>query len=166
MHVVYPGSFDPFTNGHLDVAERASRLFDRVTIAVLENPAKAGRYLFDIGERLEIIRASTLHLPNVEVEAFHGLLAEYMRQKGLKLIVKGLRAVSDYEYELQMAHLNRQLNPEVETIFILAATRWSFVSSTMIKEIARHGGDVGRFVPPPAARALREKFREGMAWGG
>jgi len=159
MHVVYPGSFDPFTNGHLDVAERASRLFDRVTVAVLENPAKRDRYLFSIEERLAIIRASTKHLPNVEVEAFHGLLAEYMRRKGLRVIVKGLRAVSDYEYELQMAHLNRQLNPEVETLFILAATRWAFVSSTMVKEIARYGGDVARFVPPPAARALRAKFQ-------
>jgi len=160
MHVVYPGSFDPFTNGHLDVAERASRLFDRVTVAVLQNPSKAGRYLFSIEERLEIVRASTKHLPNVEVEAFDGLLAEYMRRKGLQVIVKGLRAVSDYEYELQMAHLNRQLNPEVETLFILAATRWAFVSSTMVKEIARLGGDVSRFVPPPAARALRRKFAE------
>ncbi len=158
MHVVYPGSFDPFTNGHLDVAERASRLFDRVTVAVLENPAKRDRYLFSIEERLSIIQASTKHLPNVEVEAFHGLLAEYMREKGLRVIVKGLRAVSDYEYELQMAHLNRQLNPEVETLFVLAATRWAFVSSTMVKEIARYGGEVGRFVPPPAARALRAKF--------
>ncbi len=160
MHAVYPGSFDPFTNGHLDVAERASRLFDRVTVAVLENPAKRDRYLFSIEERLKIIRASTAHLPNVEVEAFSGLLAEYMKKKGAKIIVKGLRAVSDYEYELQMAHLNRQLNPEVETLFILAATRWSFISSTMVKEIARYGGDVSRFVPPPAARALREKFQE------
>jgi len=160
MHAVYPGSFDPFTNGHLDVAERASRLFDRVTVAVLENPAKRDRYLFSIEERLKIIRASTAHLPNVEVEAFSGLLAEYMKKKGARIIVKGLRAVSDYEYELQMAHLNRQLNPEVETLFILAATRWSFVSSTMVKEIARYGGDVSRFVPPPAARALKEKFKE------
>ncbi len=160
MHAVYPGSFDPFTNGHLDVAERASRLFDRVTVAVLENPAKRNRYLFSIEERLKIIRASTAHLPNVEVEAFSGLLAEYMKKKGARIIVKGLRAVSDYEYELQMAHLNRQLNPEVETLFILAATRWSFVSSTMVKEIARYGGDVSRFVPPPAARALKEKFKE------
>jgi len=161
MHVVYPGSFDPFTNGHLDVAERASRLFDRVTIAVLENPAKKGRYLFTTEERLEIIRASTKHLPNVEVETFQGLLAEYMRRKGLRVIVKGLRAVSDYEYELQMAHLNRQLNPEVETLFVLAATRWAFVSSTMVKEIARYGGDISKFVPPPAARALKAKFRGG-----
>ena len=162
MHAVYPGSFDPFTNGHLDVAERASRLFDRVTVAVLENPAKRNRYLFSIEERLKIIRASTAHLPNVEVEAFSGLLAEYMKKKGARIIVKGLRAVSDYEYELQMAHLNRQLNPEVETLFILAATRWSFISSTMVKEIARYGGDVSRFVPPPAARALKEKFKEGQ----
>ena len=158
MHVVYPGSFDPFTNGHLDVVRRASRLFDKVTVAVLHNPNKQNSFMFSVGERMQIIRASVADMDNVEVDAFDGLLADYMRAKGARIIVKGLRAVSDYEYELQMAHLNRQLNPEVETLFILAATRWSFISSSMIKEIARHGGDVSRFVPEATLRALNAHF--------
>ncbi|WP_457629850.1 pantetheine-phosphate adenylyltransferase [Oceanithermus sp.] len=158
MHVVYPGSFDPFTNGHLDVVSRASRLFDRVTVAVLYNPDKLKSFMFSVGERIQIIREAVAELPNVEVDSFDGLLADYMRQKKARIIVKGLRAVSDYEYELQMAHLNRQLNPEVETLFIMAATRWSFISSSMVKEIARHGGDVSRFVPPATYRALRAHF--------
>ncbi|WP_457627472.1 pantetheine-phosphate adenylyltransferase [Oceanithermus sp.] len=158
MHVVYPGSFDPFTNGHLDVVRRASRLFDKVTVAVLHNPNKKGSFMFSVGERIQIIRDAVADMSNVEVDAFDGLLAEYMRQKGARIIVKGLRAVSDYEYELQMAHLNRQLNPEVETLFILAATRWSFISSSMIKEIARHGGDVSRFVPESTLKALNAHF--------
>ncbi len=158
MHAVYPGSFDPFTNGHLDVVQRASRLFDRVTVAVLVNPRKENRFLFSIEERLAIIREATQHLNNVEVESFSGLLADYMRHKGARVIVKGLRAVSDFEYELQMAHLNRQLNPEVETLFVMAATRWSYISSTMVKEIARYGGDVSRFVPKATAEALERKF--------
>ncbi|AEB12079.1 pantetheine-phosphate adenylyltransferase [Marinithermus hydrothermalis] len=158
MHAVYPGSFDPFTNGHLDVVQRASRLFDRVTVAVLVNPRKENRFLFSVEERLAIIREATQHLNNVEVESFSGLLADYMRHKGARVIVKGLRAVSDFEYELQMAHLNRQLNPEVETLFVMAATRWSYISSTMVKEIARYGGDVSRFVPKATAEALERKF--------
>ncbi len=158
MHVVYPGSFDPFTNGHLDVVRRASRLFDKVTVAVLHNPNKLSSFMFSVGERMQIIRASVADMENVEVDAFDGLLADYMRARGARIIVKGLRAVSDYEYELQMAHLNRQLNPEVETLFILAATRWSFISSSMIKEIARHGGDVSRFVPEATLKALNAHF--------
>ncbi|RTI01565.1 pantetheine-phosphate adenylyltransferase [Thermus scotoductus] len=161
MHVVYPGSFDPLTNGHLDVIQRASRLFDRVTVAVLENPNKRGQYLFTAEERLSIVREATAHLPNVEARTFSGLLVDFVRQVGAQAIVKGLRAVSDYEYELQMAHLNRQLLPGLETLFILAATRYSFVSSTMVKEIARYGGDVSRLVPPATLRALKAKFGQG-----
>jgi len=158
MHVVYPGSFDPFTNGHLDVVRRASRLFDKVTVAVLYNPDKLKSFMFSVGERMQIISEAVSDLDNVEVDTFDGLLADYMRQKDARIIVKGLRAVSDYEYELQMAHLNRQLNPDVETLFIMAATRWSFISSSMVKEIARHGGDVSRFVPPATLRALEAHF--------
>ncbi len=161
MHAVYPGSFDPFTNGHLDVVRRAARLFDQVTVAVLYNPDKLKSFMFSVGERMRIIRESLRDMPNVEVDTFEGLLADYMRQSGARIIVKGLRAVSDYEYELQMAHLNRQLNPAVETLFILAATRWSFISSSMIKEIARHGGDVSKFVPEPTLRALNAHFGRG-----
>lgn len=158
MHVVYPGSFDPFTNGHLDVTWRAARLFSKVTVAVLENPNKRGQYLFSAEERVEIIREAVRDLSNVEVASFQGLLAEFVKQIGAQAIVKGLRAVSDYEYELQMAHLNRQLVPGLETLFILAATRYSFVSSTMVKEIARYGGDVSKFVPPATLKALKAKY--------
>ena len=157
MHVVYPGSFDPLTNGHLDVIQRASRLFEKVTVAVLENPSKRGQYLFSAEERLAIIREATAHLANVEAATFSGLLVDFVRRVGAQAIVKGLRAVSDYEYELQMAHLNRQLYPGLETLFILA-TRYSFVSSTMVKEIARYGGDVSKLVPPATLRALKAKL--------
>jgi pantetheine-phosphate adenylyltransferase len=159
MHVVYPGSFDPLTNGHLDVIQRASRLFERVSVAILENPSKQGSWLFSPEERLEIARRATRELPNVEVETFRGLLVEYMRRKGARIIVKGLRAVSDYEYELQQAHINRQLDPQVETIFIMAATRWSYLSSTMVKQIAQYGGDISPFVPEATLEALRAKLR-------
>ncbi|GEM85522.1 pantetheine-phosphate adenylyltransferase [Meiothermus granaticius] len=160
MHVVYPGSFDPLHNGHLDVIQRAAKLFGRVTVAVLENPSKRGQWWFTPEERVEIIRSAVAEakLANVEADTFSGLLAEYMRVKGSKVIVKGLRAVSDYESELQMAHLNRQYGNHPETLFIMAATRWSFVSSTMVKEIARYGGDVGKLVPPSTAEALKIKL--------
>jgi pantetheine-phosphate adenylyltransferase len=161
MHVVYPGSFDPLTNGHLDVIQRASRLFAKVTVAILENPNKRGQYLFTAEERLAIVREATAHLPNVEAATFSGLLVDFVKRVGAQAIVKGLRAVSDYEYELQMAHLNRQLLPGLETLFILSATRYSFVSSTMVKEIARHGGDVSKLVPPATLRALKAKFGQG-----
>ena len=161
MHVVYPGSFDPLTNGHLDVIQRASRLFAKVTVAILENPNKRGQYLFTAEERLAIVREATAHLPNVEAATFSGLLVDFVKRVGAQAIVKGLRAVSDYEYELQMAHLNRQLLPGLETLFILSATRYSFVSSTMVKEIARYGGDVSRLVPPATLRALKAKFGQG-----
>jgi pantetheine-phosphate adenylyltransferase len=161
MHVVYPGSFDPLTNGHLDVIQRASRLFAKVTVAILENPNKRGQYLFTAEERLAIVREATAHLPNVEATTFSGLLVDFVKRVGAQAIVKGLRAVSDYEYELQMAHLNRQLLPGLETLFILSATRYSFVSSTMVKEIARYGGDVSKLVPPATLRALKAKFGQG-----
>ncbi|WP_117236962.1 pantetheine-phosphate adenylyltransferase [Thermus sediminis] len=161
MHVVYPGSFDPLTNGHMDVIQRASRLFTKVTVAILENPNKRGHYLFTAEERLSIVREATAHLPNVEASTFSGLLVDFVRRVGAQAIVKGLRAVSDYEYELQMAHLNRQLLPGLETLFILSATRYSFVSSTMVKEIARYGGDVSKLVPPATLRALKAKFGQG-----
>lgn len=161
MHVVYPGSFDPLTNGHLDVIQRASRLFAKVTVAILENPNKRGQYLFTAEERFAIVREATAHLPNVEAATFSGLLVDFVKRVGAQAIVKGLRAVSDYEYELQMAHLNRQLLPGLETLFILSATRYSFVSSTMVKEIARYGGDVSKLVPPATLRALKAKFGQG-----
>ncbi|GEM82319.1 MAG: phosphopantetheine adenylyltransferase [Meiothermus sp.] len=160
MHVVYPGSFDPLHNGHFDVIQRASKHFARVTVAVLENPSKRGLWLFTPQERVEIIRqaVASARMTNVEVDTFSGLLVDYMKRINSKVIVKGLRAVSDYENELQMAHLNRQYGNHPETLFIMAATRWSFVSSTMIKEIARYGGDVSKLVPAATVEALRAKL--------
>lgn len=159
MNAVFPGSFDPVTSGHMDVLTRASRIFDHVTVTVMHNARKQGRHLFTLEERLAILREATAHLPNVSVDSFSGLLVDYMRQQGKGIIVRGLRAVSDYEYELQIAHLNRQIG-EVETVFIMAATRWSFVSSTMVKEIASYGGNVSEMVPRASAAALGRKFAD------
>ncbi|MEF2276894.1 pantetheine-phosphate adenylyltransferase [Deinococcus sp. YIM 134068] len=159
MNAVFPGSFDPITSGHMDVLTRASRIFDHVTVTVMHNARKQGRHLFDLDERLEILRQATAHFPNVSVDSFGGLLVDYMRQQQKGIIVRGLRAVSDYEYELQIAHLNRQIG-EVETVFIMAATRWSFVSSTMVREIASYGGDISEMVPRASAAALRRKFAQ------
>lgn len=158
---LYPGSFDPFHNGHLDVVQRAARIFDEVTVAVLENRAKRDRNLFPLDERLGIIRAATASLRNVRVDAFSGLTAEYARRQNLRVIVRGLRAVSDFEFELQIAHLNRQLNRDLETVFIMAATRWSYVSSSMVREVASYGGDVSALVPAATNRALREHYDPG-----
>ncbi len=146
IHAVYPGSFDPLHNGHLDVIRRATRIFGRLTVAVLNNPGKRDQ-MFSAEERVEIIRGATAGMEHVNVESFDGLLAEYMRISGADVIVKGLRAISDFEYELQMAHLNRQLNPKAETTFIMTATRWSYLSSTRVKELARYGADVSKLVP-------------------
>ncbi|SMB89761.1 pantetheine-phosphate adenylyltransferase [Deinococcus hopiensis] len=159
MNAVFPGSFDPITSGHMDVLTRASRIFDHVTLTVMHNARKTGRHLFTLEERVAVLQEATAHFSNVSVDSFGGLLVDYMRQQQKGIIIRGLRAVSDYEYELQIAHLNRQIG-EVETVFIMAATRWSFVSSTMVKEIASYGGDVSEMVPRASASALRRKFAE------
>lgn len=157
IHAVYPGSFDPLHNGHVDIIRRAARIYDRLTVAVLDNPLKNDR-AFTIGERLEIIEEVVAPMEHVNAERFEGLLAEYMRVLRANVIVKGLRAISDFEYELQMAHLNRQLNPDVETTFIMTATRWSYVSSTRVKELARYGADVSKLVPPATLARLHGKL--------
>lgn len=157
VHAVYPGSFDPLHNGHVDIIRRASSIYDQLTVAVLYNPLKESQ-LFSVDERLAIVRDVISDIPNAEADAFEGLLASYMSRIGARVIVKGLRAISDFEYELQMAHLNRQLNPSVETTFIMTATRWSYVSSTRVKEIARFGADVKKLVPRATLRALEAKF--------
>ena len=159
MNAVFPGSFDPITSGHMDVLTRAAKMFEHVTLTVMHNARKQGKHLFTLEERLEILRAATAHLPNVSVDSFSGLLVDYMRQQQKSIIVRGLRAVSDYEYELQIAHLNRQIG-DAETVFIMAATRWSFVSSSMVREIASYGGDVSEMVPRASADALRAKFAD------
>lgn len=154
---VYPGSFDPLHNGHVDIIRRAAGIYGGLTVAVLHNPEKAGG-LFTTEERLELIREVVEGIEGVSVDSFDGLLADYTREIGAKIIVKGLRAISDFEYELQMAHLNRQLNPKVETTFIMTATRWSYVSSSRVKEIARFGADVSKLVPRATLRRLNERF--------
>lgn len=156
-HAVYPGSFDPLHNGHVDVIRRASRIYDRLTVAVLNNPLKDTKE-FSIDERLAIIQDVVNGIDNVDADSFEGLLADYMREKSANVIVKSLRAISDFEYELQMAHLNRQLNPNVETTFIMAGTRWSYVSSTRVKEIARYGADVSKLVPKATLQKLQERY--------
>ncbi|MFC4426627.1 pantetheine-phosphate adenylyltransferase [Deinococcus navajonensis] len=159
MNAVFPGSFDPITSGHMDVLTRAAKMFEHVTLTVMHNARKQGRHLFTLDERLAILREATSHLPNVSVDSFGGLLVDYMAQQQKGIIIRGLRAVSDYEYELQIAHLNRQIG-EVETVFIMAATRWSFVSSSMVREIASYGGDISEMVPRASARALKAKFAD------
>ncbi len=157
IHAVYPGSFDPLHNGHVDLIRRASRIYGKLTVAVLENPLKTTG-MFDAEERVAIIREATRGMSGVTVDSFDGLLADYTRSIGATVIVKGLRAISDFEYELQMAHLNRQLNPDAETTFIMTATRWSYVSSTRVKEIARYGADVGKLVPKATLKRLKQKL--------
>jgi pantetheine-phosphate adenylyltransferase len=154
---VFPGSFDPMTMAHLDVARRAAALFDRLVVGVLHNPKKTP--VFDIGERVELIRASVADFgANVEVEAFDGLTVEFAQRNGAGFIVRGLRAVSDFEAELQMAHTNRRLQRGVDTVFLMTALEFGYLSSTLAKEVAQFGGDVSGMVPPPVAAALAARF--------
>jgi pantetheine-phosphate adenylyltransferase len=156
--VVYPGSFDPMTNGHLDVLRRAARLFDRVIVAVAKSDSK--RPLFTFDERLELVRRSTQRMPDIKVDGFDGLLVDYVEKRGAQAIVRGLRAVSDFEYEFQLALMNRKLNAQFETIFMTPKETYTFLSSSMVKEIARLGGDVSAFVPAHVRKALARKFAD------
>jgi pantetheine-phosphate adenylyltransferase len=150
-----PGTFDPVTNGHLDIVTRASGLFDRVVVAVVENPAKEP--LFSVEERVAMLREAVGDNEDVEIDSFSGLLVDYARAQEIRAIVKGLRAVTDFDYELQMAQMNRHLS-EVETCFVPTSPRWSYLSSSLVKEVARHGGDVSGLVPEPVVRRLKEKL--------
>ncbi|MBV9761598.1 MAG: pantetheine-phosphate adenylyltransferase [Acidobacteriaceae bacterium] len=152
---IYPGSFDPLTNGHLDLISRGASLFDRLLIAILRNTQKAP--LFPVDERIQMIREASSHLENVEADSFEGLLVDYAARRGASVFLRGIRAVSDYEAELQMALLNRRMGG-VETIFLMAGEEFSFLSSRMIKEIVTLGGDVSNFVPAPVAARLRKRF--------
>ena len=154
-HVVCPGSFDPPTLGHVDVVQRAARLFDHVTVAVLVNPDKAG--LFTVAERLDLLRAVADGWANVTVDSFDGLLVDYCRRRGIDAIVKGLRAVSDFDYELQMAQMNAGL-ARVDTLFIPASPEHAFVSSSLVKQVARYGGDVSALLPAHVGAALAAKL--------
>ena len=153
---LYPGSFDPITNGHLDVIERAARLFDHVLVAVADNNAKNA--LFSTEDRVSLIRQSVSSLPNVQVTSFKGLLVDFAAASGARVVVRGLRAVTDFEYEFQMALMNKTLRPDLETIFLASREVFTYVSSRVIKEVARLGGDVTRMVPAPVATALAAKF--------
>jgi pantetheine-phosphate adenylyltransferase len=152
---VYPGSFDPITNGHLDVIQRAARLFDRVIVAVAINESKTP--MFSMSQRKDLTARSVEHLPNVEVDTFTGLLVDYVSAKKGEAVIRGLRAVSDFEFEFQLALMNRKLNEKVETIFMMPKETYTFISSRMIKEVARLGGDISSFVPKHVEEALHKK---------
>lgn len=153
---VYPGSFDPVTLGHLDIIHRAAKQFDRLVVAVLNNPSK--RPLFSVEERTDLLKRVTKELPNVEIDSFHDLLVNYMMTKKAQTIVRGIRSVTDFEFELQLASTNRQLNDQVETIFMMTNPKYSYLSSSIVKEIAQFHGPVHEFVPHEVEVALKAKF--------
>ena len=156
---IYPGSFDPLTCGHIDIIERSARLFDRVTVAILTNPEKTP--LFAAEERREIIQEVVKgQFPNVEVEIFNGLLVDYAKRKQARAIVRGIRAVTDYEYEFQMALMNRRLAPQIETVFMMPADHYSYLSSSLVKEVAELGGSITGLVPPSVEKRLKERFKK------
>lgn len=161
---VYPGSFDPITNGHLDLIERSSRFVSRLIVGVLRNESK--QPLFSVEERAEMMRQAVAKYPNVEVDSFDGLLVEYAAAKNASLIVRGIRAVSDYEYELQMALMNRKLRPDIETVFMMASEAHSFVSSRLVKEVIKLGGNISGLVPPFVEQRLKDRLLAHSAWKG
>jgi len=154
---IYPGTFDPVTYGHLDVLERAAKLFEHVTVAVAISSTKNA--LFTPEQRAELVRANLSHLPNVDVLSFEGLLVEFARKHQAHAIIRGLRALSDFEFEFNMALMNRHLEPNVETLFVMPKEAYSYTSSTLVKQIAKLGGDVAKFVPPNVAEALQKRYR-------
>ncbi|MBC2122693.1 pantetheine-phosphate adenylyltransferase [Listeria marthii] len=154
---VIPGTFDPITNGHLDIIERAAKIFDVLYVSVLNNSSK--KPLFTVEERMEMIKQVTAHLPNVQVESASGLTVDYAAKRGANAIVRGLRAVSDFEYEMQIASMNRTLNAEIETFFVMTNTKYSFLSSSMVKEVAQYQGDIRELVPEVVNEAVQAKFK-------
>lgn len=154
--VIYPGTFDPITRGHVDIIERAARLFDGIIIAVAASPKK--KPLFSLEERVDLAKSVTGHLDNVEVCGFSCLLAHFMRDQQINTLIRGLRAISDFEYEFQLANMNRALVPTIESLFLTPSERFSYISSTFVREIASLGGDVSKFVQPEVEKALKEKF--------
>ena len=155
---VYPGSFDPVTLGHIDVIKRASKLFDHLIIGVLNNRAKTP--LFSVEERVKMLKEVTKDLPNVEIIPFDGLLVDFAEQIGADVVIRGLRAITDFEYELQMSQTNQRMKPDIETMFLTTSIEYSYLSSTTVREIAAFGGDVSQFVPEAVEIALREKMKE------
>jgi pantetheine-phosphate adenylyltransferase len=153
---LYPGTFDPITNGHLDLIQRGSALFDKLIVAILRNEEK--KVLFSVADRIEMLNEVTCGLPNVQVGSFDGLLVDYAAECGASVILRGIRAVSDYEYELQMALMNRRLKPEIETVFLMASEAHSFISSRLVKEVIRLGGNISGLVPPSIEGRLRKRL--------
>lgn len=160
-HCIYPGTFDPITYGHLDVLSRAAKLFDRVTVAIAESAGKAP--LFTATQRLDMVRPNVAHLPHVTVTTFGGLLVEFCMAQQADAIIRGLRALSDFEFEFNMALMNRHLEPQLETLFVMPNEQFSYTSSTLVKQVAKYGGDVTHFVPPNVAAALQASFAAARA---
>lgn len=157
VKAIYPGSFDPITKGHLDIITRTSVIVDHLIVAILENPRK--QTVFTIEERMEMLRRSTAQYANVEIDYFGGLLIDYVEKKNINIIIKGLRAISDFEFEFQMALVNRKLNPAVETLFMVTNSKYSYLSSSIVKEIASFGGEIEDLVPPAVYELIIQKFR-------
>jgi pantetheine-phosphate adenylyltransferase len=154
---IYPGSFDPVTNGHVDIVRRGAALFDEIIVAILHNPSK--KALFTVEERLDMLKETMMDIPGVSFDIFGGLLVDYADKRGAQAILRGMRAVSDFEYEFQLALMNRKLNRDVQTVFLMTGLRWIFTSSSIIKEAAQFGGDVSDMVPPIVNQKIIEKFR-------
>ena len=153
---IYPGSFDPITNGHMDIIERSSKIFDSIIVAVLVNFSKTP--MFSVEERMELIKKSTQHFKNVEIDSFDGLLVHYLKEKNVNIVIRGLRAISDFEHEFSMAALNTHMYPKIETILMMTRTENSFLSSSFIKDIARNKGDISDFVPPQIVSDITKKI--------
>ena len=158
---IYPGSFDPVTNGHLDILSRGLKIFDNIIMAILNNPSK--KSLFTIEERIEMLKKTTSKYPNVEIATFDGLLIEYANKRKVNAILRGMRAVSDFEYEFQMALMNRRLNRDIQTVFLMTGLRWIFTSSSIIKEAAAFDADINDMVPAYVEKKLKEKFKKNSA---
>ena len=161
VSALYPGTFDPPTNGHLDLIERGARLFDHLIVAILNNPGKDP--LFTVGERVEMLRESTAALKNVSVATFDGLMVEFARKQGVSAVLRGIRAISDYEYEFQMALMNRQLEPRIDTVFLITGFSNVYLSSSLLKDVCAHGGSIEGLVAPVVERALQTKLRSAPA---
>lgn len=153
---IYPGTFDPITNGHLDIVTRAANMFDHIILAIAASPGKSP--MFDLEERIQLAKQVTAHLDNVDVLGFKQLMAHFAQQNNATILVRGLRAVSDFEYELQLANMNRHLMADLESVFLMPSEKWSFVSSSLVKEVARHGGDVSQFLPDCVTQAVMKKL--------
>lgn len=154
---IYPGTFDPITNGHVDIITRAACMFDKVIMAIAASPGK--KPLFSLDERVEMARQATAHLANVEVVGFSDLMANFARDQQANILIRGLRAVADFEYEMQLAQMNRHLMPDLESVFLMPSKEWSFISSSLVKEVARHHGDVTHFLPAQVHQALLAKLQ-------